>query len=55
MPQTIFDPPPQLVARFKVLSMEGFIFGRSDASAPELMKESIFKFPSPKESTVTDI
>lgn len=35
--------------------MEGFIFGGSDASAPELMKTSVFKFRSPKEGIVTDI
>jgi len=37
------------------LEVEGFIFGRSDASAPELMKKPVFKFRSPKEDIVTDI
>jgi hypothetical protein len=55
MPRTIFDPAIRWVVCFKVLGVEGFIFGRSDASAPELMKESVFKFRSPKEDIVTDI
>lgn len=55
MPQTVFDPVLRSVVWFKVLGLEGFIFGRSDASAPELMKESVFKFRSPKENIVTDI
>jgi hypothetical protein len=55
MKQTIFDPATRSVVCFKVLGVEGFIFGRSDASAPELMKEPVFKFRSPKDGTVSNI
>lgn len=55
-PPTIFDLPVRQIPCFKLTGRrDSFSFGATNRIALELMKESIYKFRTPKDNTVTDI